>query len=68
MSIPAWLIVLVSSALAVWFYDKGWWPFGAFFRIVETFLGIGLVFGTVVFFCYWLFQLGRTVLGLQPKD
>jgi len=67
-TIPAWIIVLVASVLAIWSYDKGWWPLGALFRIVETLLGLGLLFGTVVFFIYWLVHVARAVLGLEPKE
>jgi len=67
-TIPAWLIVVAASLLAAWFYDRGWWPLGALFRIVETLLGLSLSFGTVVFLLYWLVQVGRSVLGLESKE
>ena len=67
-SVFPWLVVLVASILSAWLYDIGWWPLAALFRIIETLLGLALIFGTVVFFLYWLFQLGRVVLGLQKDD
>ena len=67
-TIPAWLIVVVASLLAVWFYDRGWWPLGALFRIVETLLGLSLLLGTVVFFVYWLVQVARGIFGFESKE
>ena len=67
-SIFPWLVVLGASVLSSWLYDIGWWPLGAIFRIIETVLGLALIFGTVVFFFYWLVQVGRAVLGLHNDD
>lgn len=67
-SIFPWLIVVGASLLSDWLYSIGWWPLGAAFRIVEAVLGLALIFGTAVFFFYWLVQVGRAVLGLHNDE